>query len=270
MELPREYDSWKKHVVLKIAPYKPDTAPAAAKETRKRFQRALFSQIDRLWYESTLEIIAEGDVYNPGGRAKIPRLFTINSPFEQPLAELKELEAFRFINKNYLLCKHDGNGQSFIKVEHEQAKFPIPTQTYVRVIATDVKKYLGELSQGEIFRPVDIFEIMKKGIRSSIVRNSGGYVCELPHTVSVGRASDLARAPDGYSESNVALASFPVTHVVSHRTFQINLDRGRGDDESEYITAFVGDAQASVSFQMFTGLRIKNFEKLKISDNNHS
>lgn len=250
MELPREYDFWKKNVVSKIAPPKPDRAPEAAKETRKKFQRALFSQLDRLWYESTLEIIAEGDVYNPGGRAKIPRLFTINSPFEKRLGDLDELEAFRFINKKYLLCRHDGNGQSFIKVEHEQATFPIPTQTYVRVIATDVKKYLGEMAHGDPFRPVDIFEIIKKGIRSSTVRNSGGYVCTLSHEVSVGRASDLARAPDGYSESNVALASFPVTHVVSHRTFQINLDRSRGEGEGDYITAFVGDAQASVSLQV--------------------
>lgn len=48
----------------------------------------------------------------------------------------------------------------------------------------------------------------------------------------------------GYSESNVALATFPVQHFVNHRCLRVNRVRGkRGEDG--YITAHVGDAQAS-------------------------
>jgi hypothetical protein len=64
---------------------------------------------------------------------------------------------------------------------------------------------------------------------------------------SLGRCSDLARAPNGYPESHAALTSFPVTHVVSHRTLRVNRDSDRGGEDG-FITAYAGEAQASVSF----------------------
>ena len=246
MEFPREYDDWKRTTIPKVAPDKIDTAPDKAKEIRKTFQRILNNHIDRLWYEATLEIIAEGDVYNPGGRGKIPPLYTIDSPFEQRLGELKEREAFRLFTKKYRVHKHDGNGFTQIQTDVERETFSIPTKTYVLELATQSKRSLSELAAGDSFQPIDTFEIVAKKGASIVVRNSGGYVCKMSNNIRVGRASDLARAPNGYSESKVALASFPVAHVVSHRTLHVNRVKGRGGDDG-YITAFVGDAQASVS-----------------------
>jgi len=254
MELPREYDAWKTATVQKVAPVKPETAPEATKNIRKKLLSALPNQIDRLWYESTLEVIAEGDVYNPGGRGKIPPLYMIDSPFEQKLGELDEQEAFRLFKRNYRVHKHEGDGSTAIQSEYERDTFLIATKTYVLDLATRSKRYLDELSGGDLFEPVDTFEVLAKRGGSSIVRNSGGYVSVMSHNVRVGRVSDLSRAPNGYSESKVALASFPVAHVVSHRTLRVNRVQGRTGQEDGYITAFVGDAQASVSQHIWNSI----------------
>lgn len=246
MEFPREYDEWKIAAIQQVAPSKLETAPDAGKSARTTLQKTLANHIDRLWYEACLEIIAEGDVYNPGGRGKIPQLYTIDSPFEQRLGELNNLEAFRLFTKKYRVHKHDGNGFTQIQSDHERETFGLPTKTYVIELATKVRKLLSELAAGDLFEPVDTFEIVEKRRYSTVVRNSGGHVCVMSNKVRVGRASDLARGPSGYSESRVALASFPVAHVVSHRTLQVNRVKGKGGDDG-FITAYVGDAQASVS-----------------------
>jgi hypothetical protein len=249
MELPREYDVWKNATVSKVAPARPEIAPDNVKMIRRTFQQALHNHIDRLWYESTLEIISEGDVYNPGGKGKIPQLYTIDSPYEQRLGELKGQEAFRLFRHKYRVRSHDGNGFTQIQSENERGTFAIPTNTYVVEIATGSKRSLGQLAAGNLFEPIDTFEIIEKRSGSTVVRNSGGYVAVMSNNVRVGRVSDLARGPNGYSESRVALASFPVAHVVSHRTLRVNRVQGRGGEDG-FITAFVGDAQASVSQDM--------------------
>jgi hypothetical protein len=247
MEFTREYDKWKKETIVAIAPSLPDTAPDVAKATRKSVQGALNNRIDRLWYEACLEIIHEGDVYNPGGRGKIPSLYLIPSPFEQKLGELKELESFRLFPKNYRVHAHDGNGFTQIQSEFETTIFALPTETYVLEKATKLKKSLKDLVPNDVFEPVDTFEVVSKRNGSSVVRNSRGYIAVLSNNVLIGRESDLSRAPDGYSESKVSMASFPVGHTVSHRTLNVNRVSGKAGDDG-YITAYVGDAQASVSY----------------------
>jgi hypothetical protein len=245
MEFPREYDDWKKVVVAKTVPNLPDHAPAQ-QQVRKGLQRTVQAHIDRLWYEATLEIIAEGDVYNPGGRAAIPPLYTIDSPFEQSLGEMKLRDAFRMFPKKYRVSKHNGNGFTDIKGDFDKDTFPIPSKIWVTEKETKARRSLDELAAGDMFEPIDTFEVIAKRSGSTVVRNSGGYVFIMPNNIRVGRCSDLARAPNGYSESKVALASFPVAHVVSHRTLRVNRVSGRGGDDG-FITAYVGDAQASVS-----------------------
>jgi hypothetical protein len=249
----REFDAWKKATVTKITPDRRPLAPESAKLIRKRLQGIMHQALDRLWYEATLDVIAEGDVYNPGGRARIPQLYTIDSPFEQSLGELKEQEAFRLFTKKYRVHKHEGNGFTQIETEHGKDTFSVPTSTYVRDFDAKCKRSLKELETGQLFEPVDTFEIVKKHGSSSLVRNSAGNMAMMANTVSVGRLSDLSRAPDGYSESKVALASFPVAHVVSHRTLRVNRASGKSKDDG-YITAYVGDAQASPHFMRYSGL----------------
>jgi hypothetical protein len=247
MEFTREYDAWKKETISFIAPSHPDTFPDVAKSARKAVQGALNNRIDRLWYEACLEIIHEGDVYNPGGRSKIPPLYLIPSPFEQKLGELNELEAFRLFPRNYRIHSHVGNGFTQIQSEYDTTTFSLPSDTYVLEKTTSLKKSLKDLVANDVFEPIDTFEVVHKKSGSTVVRNSRGYVATLSNDVRIGRESDLSRAPDGYSESKVAMASFPVAHVVSHRTVHVNRVSGKAGDDG-YVTAYVGDAQASVRY----------------------
>ena len=51
--------------------------------------------IDRLWYDGVLETIRHGDVYNPGARKRVPRLYLIDSYTESALGNLQVGESFR-------------------------------------------------------------------------------------------------------------------------------------------------------------------------------
>ena len=246
MEFTREYDKWKGDTIKSVAPSQPETASALVKANRIALQRALNNRIDRLWYEACLEIIHEGDVYNPGGRGQIPKLYLIPSPFEQKLSDLNELESFRLFPRGYRVHSQDGDGSTQIRSEFDMHSFALPSETYVLVKTTKQKKSLKDLAVNDVFEPIDVFEVVAKRGKSSVVRNSRGYVTVLSNDVRVGRESDLSRAPDGYSESKVSMASFPVAHTVSHRTVHVNRVSGKAGDDG-YITAYVGDAQASVS-----------------------
>lgn len=258
MEFPREYDSWKEAFCAKIAPPRPATATEEAQTQRGSYGKAINHYIDRLWYETTFEILKNGDVYNPSGRAKIPDLYTIDSPFEVKLGELKEQDAFRLFNKSYRLHSIESNGFCMIQEFNQNTSFAIPSKSYVQTSTvsrsrdgvervTRTKVELEQVTVGTVFEPIDVFEILKKGSKTSIVRTSRGHVTEMDNNVPVGRSNDLSRGPDGCSESKVALASFPVAHAVSHRTLRVNTVRGRGGEDG-FITTYVGDAQSSVRF----------------------
>lgn len=248
MELPREFDEWKRRATMTVAPHKPPMAPDNVRSVRQKLIQLLPRHLDRLWYEATFEIMAEGDVYNPGGRASIPALYTIDQPFESNLGGLKKHDSFRLFTKKYRVQSHDA-GFSLIKSETSSEAFSIPSKTYVLDFVTNTKRELVDLRPGEIFQSIDTFEVLKKNGGSSVVRSSRGFVTKMSNTVSVVRCSDLARAPDGYSESKVALASFPVAHYISHRTLRLNRVNGRGGEDG-FVTAYVGDAQTSPHFMV--------------------
>ena len=124
---------------------------------------------------------------------------------------------------------------------------------YVQDLRSKRKRELDELSAGDTFEPVDLFELVSKGRSESVVRTSRGYVLKMSNSIKVGRSSDISRAPNGYSESKVGLASFPVAHVVCHRTLRVNHVNGKGGDDG-FITAYVGDAQSSPHFMRYSGL----------------
>ena len=105
MEFTREYDEWKGRTVQAL------TAPIVSKhltitdkaekakagKSLRALTGAIAHNIDRLWYDSCLEVIRKGDVYNPGGQGTIPRLYLIDALEEQPLGSLKVGEAFRTV-----------------------------------------------------------------------------------------------------------------------------------------------------------------------------
>jgi hypothetical protein len=252
MELPREYNAWKKLAVRRIAPQALPTARTEAKEKRRKLQQAMLNSIERLWFEATMDVLREGDVYNPGGKGSVPRFYTIDSPLKQKLGQLKELEDFRLANEMYRVEHNEGSDFTRIRSSDEPA-FQVSSKTRVIEHQTGAERNLGELAAGARFRPVDRFEVLFKRKDHSVVRNSRGHIAEMPHTIEIRRLSNLSRAPDGYSESKVALASFPTAHVVSHRTVKVNAQARQGGHDG-CITAFVGDAQASPHFMRYSGL----------------
>jgi hypothetical protein len=252
MELPREYNAWKKLAVGRTVPQALPTAPIEAKKEREKFQQTMLKSIERLWFEATFDVLREGDVYNPGGKGTIPRLYTIDSPLKQKLGELEELEDFRLANEMYQVERNEGSNFTVIKSNSESA-FQVSCKTRVIEERTGAEKNLGELAAGERFKPLDRFEVLFKRKDHSVVRNSRGHIGAMSHTIEIHRLSNLSRAPNGYSESKVALASFPTAHVVSHRTVKVNAQARLGNHHGS-ITAFIGDAQASPHFMRYSGL----------------
>jgi len=97
MEFTREYDSWKNaftdDIFTKIERRlgnKDDIDP----RKKGRFKGGLNNNIDRLWFDATLESIRLGDVYNPGARWRVPHLYLIDSSTKSELRSLPVGEAF--------------------------------------------------------------------------------------------------------------------------------------------------------------------------------
>ena len=193
MEFPREYEHWKTKLVGHVASLARDAQSGAdAPACLDKLKSLLMHHLDRLWYESCLETIRTGDVYNPGARHRVPRLFLIKSYKETDLGSLPVGESFR--------------------ISHN---------------------------------PKEWFEILVKRSSEVIVRNAQGLVVTLLPTTKVKRESNLTRTPDGNGESNVALATFPVSHYVNYRTMRLN------DSRAGYVYTFIGDEQATPHFMRY-------------------
>ena len=91
MEFNREYDEWKNQLGDKLV-Y--PVRKGKASDVRK-LRDTLMHHIDRLWYDGCLETIRTGDVYNSGARKRVPRLYLINSYFDERLDRLPVGESFR-------------------------------------------------------------------------------------------------------------------------------------------------------------------------------
>ena len=98
MELPREYQHWKRllldHLLLPLR----QGMCGLARDSVETARAALSKGVDRLWYHSVLETIRTGDVYNPGARHRVPRLNLIPSFAERTLSTLQVGEPFRRID----------------------------------------------------------------------------------------------------------------------------------------------------------------------------
>ena len=106
MEFPREYDRWKKALCNELVhplhmAIDDQTDPLAAKKKKgiERLKGVLMHNIDRLWYEAAFETIRGGDVYNPGARHRVPRLYVINSYTPTNLGNLDIGESFRLADR---------------------------------------------------------------------------------------------------------------------------------------------------------------------------
>jgi hypothetical protein len=97
MEFTREYDDFKNKLAsdLVLGLTKKKTLTDLQKRALGRLKYTLGHTIDRLWNEAGLETIRQGDVYNPGARGNVPRLYLINSYFDVDLGSLPVFESFR-------------------------------------------------------------------------------------------------------------------------------------------------------------------------------
>ena len=194
MEFTREYDAWKKRTVDDLV----DSLTGVNDKSKGRAKGVINHHIDRLWYDGTLETIRGGDVYNPGGNYKVPRLYLIDSYTDVKLSTLAEKESFR-------------------------------------VAADPTERYEIVMREGSTWGDY-------------IVRDVEGHISKMAGTTIVRRGGNLTRNPGGNQESKVALATFPVSHYVNHRTMRLsNSDHG-------YVFAFLGDEQATPHFMRYSGL----------------
>jgi hypothetical protein len=100
MEFTREYDAWKNALASElVAPLSLKAKNDKVKKDIGRFRGILMHHIDRLWYDGVLEVIRTGDVYNPGARSRVPRLYLINSYTDMKLGSLPVGESFRLSSK---------------------------------------------------------------------------------------------------------------------------------------------------------------------------
>ena len=96
MQFPREYDKWKNKLATElVASLTLKANDASSKNKVNGFKGILMHHIDRLWYDGVLEVIRTGDVYNPGARRRVPRLYLINSYVDAKLGSFPVGESFR-------------------------------------------------------------------------------------------------------------------------------------------------------------------------------
>lgn len=96
MEFTREYDTWKNDLATQIVV--PLVLKARDERTKKkigRFRGIILHHVDRLWYDGCLETIRKGDVYNPGARHRVPKIYLVNKLTDDKLGSFPIGESFR-------------------------------------------------------------------------------------------------------------------------------------------------------------------------------
>jgi hypothetical protein len=128
MEFTREYDRWKKRLAEElVAPLTMKIMSDGKKREVAKLKGVLMHHIDRLWYDGCLETIREGDVYNPGARHRVPRLYLINSYSDTNVGSLDV-------------------GESFRRSSSPEEKYEILTKTRAQVVARNVEGYIFKMS----------------------------------------------------------------------------------------------------------------------------
>lgn len=137
MEFTREYDIWKRDTVTSlIAPIESNNTVAPKMKDAKRIGMLRFSlehHIDRLWYEACLETIRLGDVYNPGGKSRVPRLHLLDSLIDVKLHSLDVGESFRLSD--------DSSG-----------RFEVLVKGLGNIVVRDVEGFVSKLSPDTMVR----------------------------------------------------------------------------------------------------------------------
>jgi len=129
----REYDKWKKDLATDLVLPLTLKANDAKKESIDKFKETLMHHIDRLWYDGVLEVIRSGDVYNPSGRRRVPRLYLIDSYFDEEVGKFPVGESFRLSND-------------------PSEKYEIVIKEHSQVIVRNVEGYISKMPKSTMVR----------------------------------------------------------------------------------------------------------------------
>ena len=172
---------------------------------------------------------------------------------KQNMEELKEILRHNIDLLWFEAClevlRHSGVYNTDQKIEI--ARMPL--------INSHVEETLKHLSVGDSFRVVGKmnrkFEILlkkKEGILKKeegiFARSADGVVQKFDQTTEVFREGYLSRSINGDTESKVAVATFPVSHHVNHRSICLN------NETKGYVFASIGDEQSASHFMHYSAL----------------
>jgi hypothetical protein len=134
MEFTREYDKWKIKTSKELcAPLTLQNLDAAKKKDAGRLEGVMQHHIDRLWYEACLEVIRQGDVYNPGAKNRVPRLYMINSYFDAKLGTLPVGESFRLSDR-------------------PEEKYEVVIKGGSQVIVRNIEGYISKMTKASVIK----------------------------------------------------------------------------------------------------------------------
>ncbi len=134
MEFTREFDLWKNKLGDElVAPLSLKAQDPAAKADVGRMRGVLLHHIDRLWYDACLEVIRTGDVYAPGARKRVPRLYLINSYVDTTLGKFPVGESFRLS-------------------ERPEEKYEVVAKGTTQVIVRNVEGYISKMSKKTVVK----------------------------------------------------------------------------------------------------------------------
>jgi hypothetical protein len=96
MELPHGYENWRKKTADDLAKVTKKKATASTDESPLA---TIGHHIDRLWFQSCLDVIREAGVYDPSALRRLPQLYLVNSYSDEDVDDLAVGDAFRVIEK---------------------------------------------------------------------------------------------------------------------------------------------------------------------------
>ena len=134
MEFSREYVAWRDNLAAELmSPLKIKANDPVTGEQLEELRLTVMHHIDRLWYDGVLEVIRTGDVYNPGARHRVPRLYLINSYTDTKLGSLKVGESFRICTSS-------------------EEKYEVLVKRPLNIIVRNVEGYISQLRRSTLVR----------------------------------------------------------------------------------------------------------------------
>lgn len=220
MELPREYEKWKRNLVDQLVLSVELQATGKSNPKLQALKDSFAHSVDRLWYYACLETIRTGDVYNPGAKRRVPRLYTIDSLIATNLNSLAVGESFRLVDD--------------MEMKHE-----ILAKRAYGIVVRDVEGYVTRMDESSsVYRESNLTRSPDGNQESKVVRLT---TCERKIQRSISTLSDhLFPTPQ-------AISTFPVSHYVSHHTMIESREKG-------FVFAFAGDEQSTPHFMRYSGL----------------